>query len=137
MPGGYHHLTKDQRCQLEALKNSGESTDPIAIQLGVHRSALYRELKRNEGLQGYTYQDAHEQATKRKQAVANHRLKMTTEMIAVIESKLRLQWSPEQISGWLKKHFGNQSVSHETIYKYVWENKQQGGILYKELRHCG
>ena len=137
MPEGYHHLTKDQRCQLEALKNSGESTDRIATQLGVHRSALYRELKRNEGLQNYRYQDAHEQATKRKQAVANHGLKLTTEMIAVIEGKLKLQWSPEQISGWLKKHSGDKTVSHETIYKHVWENKRQGGTLYQELRHCG
>jgi IS30 family transposase len=137
MPKGYHHLTKDQRCQLHALKSSGESTDHIAMQLGVHRSALYRELKRNKALEGYTYQEAHEQATRRKQTVVNNQLKMTAELIVVIEGKLGLQWSPEQISGWLKKHFWDKAVSHETIYKHVWKNKRQGGLLYKELRHCG
>lgn len=139
MPEGYHHLTKDQRCQLHAFKSSGESTDDIAIQLGVHRSALYRELQRNRGRKGYTYQEAHDQASKRKQAVVYNRHKMTAELIAVVEDKLGLQWSPEQISGWLKTKTppGNQTVSHETIYKHIWQDKQQGGSLYRDLRHRG
>lgn len=137
MPEGYHHLTKDQRCQLDALKDSGEAPNRIAKQLGVHRSTIYRELERNKGREGYTYQEAHEQATRRKQVAVDNRLKMTAELIVVVEAKLGLQWSPEQISGWLRKHSWNRTVSHETIYKHVWENKRQGGLLYKELRHCG
>lgn len=62
---------------------------------------------------------------------------MTPELIAIIEAKLRLQWSPEQISGWLKRHNGNESVSHESIYTHIWGDKQQGGDLYGELRHHG
>ena len=52
MPEGYHYLIRDQRCQLHILKNSGESISNIAIQLGVDRSPLYRELNGNRGLQG-------------------------------------------------------------------------------------
>jgi IS30 family transposase len=137
MPKGYHHLTRDQRCQLYTLKHSGESIPKIAIQLGVHRSALYRELHRNRGQQGYIYHEAQKKASERKLNVAHHKRKMTTERIATIEEKLRLQWSPEQISGWLKTRHGNQSVSHETIYKHVWENKRRGGSLYQQLRHHG
>jgi IS30 family transposase len=137
MPEGYHHLTRDQRCQLNTLKTSGESVSNIAIQLGVHRSALYRELKRNRGLHGYVYQEAQKKAFERKLEVAYHKRKMTAEQISTIEEKLRLQWSPEQISGWLKIHHIGQAVSHETIYKHVWKNKQQGGPLYKQLRHHG
>lgn len=59
MPEGYHHLTRDQRCQLAALKDSGESIDRIAMQLNVHRSTIYRELSRNQGETGYEYQQAH------------------------------------------------------------------------------
>ncbi|MBS3905168.1 MAG: helix-turn-helix domain-containing protein [Simkania sp.] len=66
MPEGYHHLTRDRRCQLHTLKNSGESTSNIAIQLGVHRSAIYRELKHNRGLQGYAYLEAQKKASERK-----------------------------------------------------------------------
>ena len=58
-------------------------------------------------------------------------------MIAIIEGKLRLQWSPEQIAGWLKKQGHPQAVSYETIYEYIWRDKRDGGNLYKELRHRG
>ena len=132
MPKGYHHLTKDQRCQLYALKATREPTDKIAIVLGVHRSAVYRELKRNA-----RYQQAQEKASERRRTSTQNSFKMTAELITTIEDKLRLQWSPEQISGWLKRQNSKETVSHESIYKHVWKNKLQGGNLYKELRHSG
>ncbi|MEI8328385.1 MAG: IS30 family transposase [Chlamydiia bacterium] len=136
MPEGYHHLTKDQRFQFYALKCSGKSTDDVAVQLGVHRSTLYRELRRNVGQNGYAYQEADDQASTRKQAAELKRRKIAGELIAVVEGKLALQWSPEQISGWLKTQT-SPSISHETIYKHIWEDKRQGGSLYKNLRHHG
>lgn len=136
MPKGYHHLTRDQRCQLYTLNSSGKSIDNTAVILGVHRSTLYRELSRNKGQKGYRYQQAHEKALEKKR-LSSTRLKMTAELIAIIEEKLRLQWSPEQIAGWMNRHLDGQLISHETIYKYVWENKRQGGSLYTQLRHHG
>ena len=62
---------------------------------------------------------------------------MTPETIAIIEEKLNLQWSPEQISGWLGKEELPNAVSHETIYQYIWKDKRKDGILYKHLRHNG
>jgi transposase, IS30 family len=137
VPKGYHHLTRDQRCQLYTLKSSGKSTSNTAEVLGVHRSTLYRELSRNKGQKGYRYQQAHEKALERKKAVVKSKRKMKSELIMLIEDKLRLQWSPEQISGWLKRFHGDKAVSHESIYKHVWKDKRQGGNLYKELRHHG
>lgn len=137
MPKGYHHLTKDQRCQLDALNSSKRSIDESAVILGVHRSTRYRELNRNKGLKGYRYQQAHEKALERKENSAGNRLIMTAELVATIDAKLRLQWSPEQISGWLRRQKGDRAVSHETIYKHIWRDKRQGGDLYKELRHHG
>lgn len=61
---------------------------------------------------------------------------MSLEMIEIIEEKIKQDWSPEQISGWLKKH-GHQAISHETIYKHIWADKKKGGTLYKHLRHYG
>jgi len=61
---------------------------------------------------------------------------MSPDIIAVIEEKLRLNWSPEQISGWLKRK-GKNHVSYETIYQYIWADKKRGGTLYKNLRHSG
>lgn len=59
---------------------------------------------------------------------------MTPANIALIERGLRQEWSPEQISGWLKKEHSIY-ISFETINLYVWANKRQGGDLYTHLRH--
>ena len=48
-----------------------------------------------------------------------------------------MQWSPEQISGRLKRFHGEKAISHEMIYRYIWDDKQRGGELYKNLRHNG
>jgi IS30 family transposase len=57
-------------------------------------------------------------------------------MISVIESKLRIDWSPEQMSGWLldDRQF---LISHETIYLHVWSDKRSGGDFYKYLPRQG
>ena len=137
MPKGYHQLTRDKRCQLYTLMKRGDSIPSIAKELGVHPSTLYRELKRNSGKRGYRYHQANETSEKRRRNASNQNSKMKPEVIGVIEEKLLLKWSPVQISGWLKKQVDFVSVSHETIYKYVWEDKRKGGSLYKEFRHKG
>ena len=137
MPKGYHHLTYEKRCQLYTLKARGDSQFQIAKELKVHKSTICRELKRNYGKRGYRYKQAHEFAKERRKKANLHRHKMTAEAIAVIESELRLQWSPEQISGRLKKQQSIYAVSHETIYQHIWNDKRKGGSLYKELRHAG
>jgi IS30 family transposase len=53
-------------------------------------------------------------------------------MIDLIKSKLQIEWSPEQISGWLLDE-KVQLISHEAIYLYVWADKRSGGGLYKYL----
>jgi IS30 family transposase len=137
MPQGYHHLDRDQRCQLDALKKRGDSLPAIAQALGVHPSSVCRELRRNKGRQGYRHKQANENAQRRRIKACRAKKKMTPEMVAIIEEKLRLQWSPVQISGWLKKNGYAKAVSHETIYRHIWQDKRSGGSLYKELRHHG
>ena len=61
---------------------------------------------------------------------------MTAKMIAFAESKVRLEWSPEQISGWLLED-RKELLSHETIYLHIWANKREGGDLYTYLRRQG
>ena len=62
--------------------------------------------------------------------------KMIGQMIDFVESKLRLEWRPEQISSWLLE-VREQLLSHETIYLYIWANKREGGDLYTYLRRQG
>lgn len=137
MPNEYHHLTKDKRCQIYTLNKRGDSVQTIANELEIHRCTIYRELKRNSGNRGYRFKQANEKAVKRRYAASCQKTKMTQKVIFSIKEKLSLQWSPVQIAGWLKLQNAYESVSYETIYRYIWTDKRKGGSLYKELRHSG
>jgi IS30 family transposase len=98
--------------------------------IGSHKTTISRELRRNCGQRGYRHKQAHFKALSRR----NHRTaRILQETWDLIEAKLRLDWSPEQISGWLWR---NQAVrvSHEWIYKYILADKLTGGDLYRHLR---
>ncbi|MGH7240242.1 MAG: IS30 family transposase [Candidatus Saccharimonadales bacterium] len=137
MPRGYHHLTYEQRCQIYALKQRGDSLSQIAGLLNVDKATVSRELHRNSGAKGYRYKQANTRAEERRARASNRSHKMHKAVIAEIEEKLHLQWSPEQISGWFAHHKPTCKVSHETIYKHVWADKRRGGNLFKQLRHHG
>jgi len=58
---------------------------------------------------------------------------MTKEGIVENEEKIRLDWSPEQVSGWLEDNQGI-AISHGRIYQHIWADKRHGGTLYTHLR---
>jgi IS30 family transposase len=130
----YHHFTQEQRYKLEALLNAGIRKTLIAVQLGIDRSSLYRELKRNKKKRGgYNSTFAQELSEERKERFSNKR-KMNFSMNKFIIEKLtQEQWSPEQIKGYCQSN-NIEMVSHESIYQLIWEEKQNGGTLYKHLR---
>jgi transposase, IS30 family len=131
----YQQLAYEQRCQISILKKSGYSQRGIAKAIGVSQSTVSRELMRNTGKRGYRHKQAQERTFQRRNK-ASQPTKMTSTMIATIESKLRLEWSPEQISGWLLKKRADW-VNHESIYLYIWSDKRSGGDLYTYLRRQG
>ena len=126
----YHQLTQEQRYQIYALKKTKHSLSEIAVVIGVHKSSVSRELKRNRGQRGYRPQQAHELASGRRQKSVP---RITAEVWNLVESLLRQDWSPEQISGRLKKE-QKVCISHEWIYQYILADKRAGGDLYKHLR---
>ena len=137
MPKGYRHLTYDKRCQIYALLKSGCAKTEIAQLIGVHRSTITKELKRNTGRKGYRYLQAQENASARRAAASGAPRKMKPGLIREIEDKLTQdQWSPDQISGWLKTQ-GRACVSGERIYRHIWKDKRNGGELWRHLRHSG
>ncbi len=133
--GCYQQLAYEQRCQIEVLNKSGNSQREIGEFVGVSQSALSRELARNTGERGYRHKQAQERSTRRRRAACEPS-KMIPSMIAIIESKLRIEWSPEQVSGWLLDE-REELISHESIYLHVWSNQQTGGDLYMYLRRQG
>ena len=126
----YTQLTREQRYQISALLKMGHNRTEIAAVIGKHKSTVSRELKRNKGQRGYRPKQAHHKALSRR----NHSHKrISGETWELIETKLRLDWSPEQVSGWLYRHHAIQ-VSYEWIYQYILADKQAGGDLYRHLR---
>lgn len=128
----YTHLTQDERYQIHALKKTGMGIREISLEIGRNRSTVSREFRRNKGLRGYRPKQAHEKSQMRLQTAAKH-IKMTPELIEIINELIQLKWSPEQISGRLKLE-GVYSISHESIYQHILRDKKAGGDLYTHLR---
>jgi IS30 family transposase len=131
----YHQLTQVLRYQIEILKKAGKNPKTIAALLEVSPSTICRELQRNSGKRGYRPKQAQSKAEIRRQQTVRP-LKMTPEVIALIDAKIVIDWSPEQISGWLKGEQGL-LISHERIYQHIWTDKLNGGSLFQHLRHSG
>ncbi len=126
----YTQLTQEQRYQIHALLKMGHHQTEIAEYLEVHKSTISRELRRNKGLRGYRPKQAHQKAMSRR----NHaRRRIKPGIWLLIEAKIRQEWSPEQIAGWLKRQVAVE-ISHEWIYQYVLVDKHAGGTLYRHLR---
>ena len=135
MAAGYHHVTRDIRCQIYALKSIGQSLGQISLAVGRDKSTISREIARNTGKRGYRFKQADEKARTRRREASTTPKKLTEAMQNTIREKLLEEWSPEQISGRLKLE--GKSISHESIYQFVWRDKRAGGKLYKHLRHKG
>jgi IS30 family transposase len=117
------------------MNKAGKPQSEIAQALGFSQGTVSKELKRNKGKRGYRFKQAHQKATKRKKGKISRERVIQREIKEIVEKRLKRKHSPEQISGRLKIH-GIQ-VSHETIYKYIVEDKSEGGTLYKTLRING
>ena len=128
--GTYTQLTQAQRYQIYALLKMGHTQTAIAACVGVDKATISRELRRNRGQRGYRPKQAHRLAQQRQQR-AHYRITPAT--WALVERLLRQEWSPEQISGWVKARRGI-TISHEWIYQYILADKRAGGALYQHLR---
>ena len=128
----YTHLTLDERCIIAGLKSTKTSIRNIAKQLNVNASTVSRELRRNSRNSVYTASKAEKRhKTRRKNSIKPRVL--TAQVRAKVLYGLSQFHSPEQISGSLKKQ--DIHISHETIYNFIWNNKREGGELYRYLRH--
>ena len=136
MPKGFHHLTQDQRCQIDALKTSGLSIRAISRQLNVAPSTISRELKRN-GVNGcYNFKNAQKISSLRRYTAHSRPKKWTEAIKSFVIFCLGQKWSPTQINGWLQK-LGLDCLSDSMIYKYLKKDRKEGGKLYQDLRHRG
>jgi len=136
----HKHLNYLMRCHILALWKAGFNQNQIAEEIGVHKSTISREFKRNLvfvrtklGIWQYKPDYAQYYADERRKA-KRHYYKFTEEVADFVKGKLLEDWSPEQISGYARR-WQLFSISHERIYQFVLEDKKRGGELYKHLRH--
>jgi IS30 family transposase len=127
----YAQLTREQRYHLYGLMKAGYNQTRIAADLACHKSTISRELRRNRGEKGYRPYQADELAYDRQ--CEAYRSRIAWQTWQQVERLLRQQWSPEQISGRLKLE-QQPTVSHESIYLYIYADKRRGGTLHQHLR---
>ncbi len=127
-------LTPAEREEISRGLASGESLRAIARRLGRSASTVCREVNRNGGRRRYRAQKAEERASKRARRPKRCLLAIDERLRDVVARKLKEDWSPEQISGWLKRRYPDDEamrISHETIYRTLFV--QARGALKREL----
>ena len=127
-------LTLSEREEISRAVVAGHSMRSIAGQLGRAPSTISRELKRNGGQESYRASQADASAWDRGRRPKTCKLAQNRALARLVAGKLQLQWSPEQIAGWLKQTYPDDTsrqVSPETIYRSLFI--QARGALKKEL----
>ena len=136
----YSHLTWKERYVISHLKVAGFSLREIGRRLGRDHTTIGREIKRNGprypgGV--YWYDFTHPKAVERRHQARHHRRHNQIRLVAYVEAKLKLEWSPEAIGARLKLDYPDDKemrISHETIYRWAYLDAGQGGDLFSRLR---
>lgn len=131
----YRRVTNEDRVRIKDGLDAGLSKTQIADKLGFHKSTIGREIRRNKGKRGYRPKQAQRKAVERESS-KHGPYKMNPVIMTQIIERLEAKWSPEQISNRLRLE-GDDSVSTETIYKFIDEDRKQGGELWRHLRRSG
>jgi IS30 family transposase len=129
----YHQITSGERYAIAALRRQGCSLRAIAASLRRAPSTIAREVARNRCADGgyRAFKACHRTRGRRSRSRRNERI--TPAAWALVERYLRLDWSPEQVAGFLRA-VGLLRISYETIYPHVWRDKKAGGELWRHLR---
>jgi len=132
----YHQITPEERYTLATLRKQTPmpSNAAMARLLDRHRSTIMREFRRNCARFDGAYRPSKAQErTNGRRSRSRRNTRFTKDDWRLIEMLLGQLLSPEQISGRLRQQ-GLLDVTHETIYKYIWKNKKEGGHLWLFLR---
>jgi len=128
-------LTLPEREEISRGLVSHLSLRTIAVKLSRSPSTISREVCRHGGCEQYRANEADQAAWNRALRPKRCKLAGNRLLSRLVAAKLQLEWSPEQIAGWLKREYPeqeNNQVSHETIYRSLFV--QARGVLKKELQ---
>lgn len=129
------YLSVIEREQLQDLRGTGLSLRQIALEMGRSPSTISRELRRNTvSTRGYLPHTAHRLSVKRRARQRQPKMLSNDALLAYVQEKLAMKWSPQQISFRLVKDFPTDvemRVSTETIYQAIYVHAR--GELKREL----
>ena len=130
----YHQLSQDERYTITEFRNRHSSMAAIARALNRSPSTISREIARNKKIiDGWYRADlAHSYATTRRKR-SRRGFHLAPHCWQEVITLLKQDFSPEQISGSLRRN-GSFTVSHETIYQFIYDDESRGGSLFKHLR---
>jgi IS30 family transposase len=132
---GYVQLSRDERVEIAVLRREGATLSAIGRKLGRSKATISRELRRNWDRTSYRPARADEKCRWRRRRV-RRKPHFSKADFALVIREMRRELSPEQASRHLRD-LGLLTISHETIYRYVWRDLEQGGMLWKLLRQRG
>ena len=127
-------LSSSEREEISRGISAGLTFTQIAASMGRSTSTISREVSRNGGRSRYRANVADRRAWAQSKRPKKCLLALNESLRAAVAEKLSLDWSPEQVAGWLKRQFPDDKsmhVSHETIYRSLFI--QARGVLKKEL----
>ncbi len=131
----YRQITSSERYAIAALRKRKLSIREIAVELCRSPGTISREVRRNLSTQGrYSPDKADSYAVARRRR-SRRNSQFYAEDWLLVDELIEVDWSPEQVSGWLRLH-GLLSISHETIYLHVWQDKRTGGELWTHMRQA-
>ena len=133
---GYTHITKEERFYIQKALREGKNKKEISEQLDRHPSSIGREMRRNMSCRSYLYTWELAQMFSQNRKGRKHRqreLKIQGDVEGQVTDLIKQYLSPEQVSGYLKKHH-EISISHETIYRYIFSDPERKLELKPFLR---
>lgn len=135
----YQHLSDEERLYIQHGLRAGRTQKQIALELGRHPSTISRETRRN--MYARCYQYTHHWACHINRwrklikygKLSKSNTKIKGELSEMVVQLLKQYLSPEQVSNYLKRHH-QVSISHETIYRYLYSDKNRTQVLKPYLR---
>ena len=131
----YQQITPEERYLIGQYRRVHLSIRQVALKLGRSPSTISRELRRNKRKNDYWRATSAQETANVRRSKSRRGTHFEPEFRDFVFSKIREEWAPEQVSGWLRLHQGV-SIAAKTLYRWIKLDKKQGGTVYRHLRQA-
>lgn len=131
----HQHLSRDERYAISGMRARGYSQREIALCIGRSPSTICREIKRNSfGETEKYWADRADASALARRWRSRKKSQYSQQEWSEVEEMLRQEWSPKQIVG-VRTLLELKTMSYETIYRRVRQDRKSGGRLWTHMRH--